>query len=109
MQIRYHLDESVSRAVAIGLRQRGIDVTTSIDAGLLGVSDEKQLEYASRHDRLAVTHDDDFLRFQAAGLSHAGIAYCHQRDRTIGQIVLSLANLWRTESAEDVRGRVVFL
>ena len=38
MPIRYHLDENVDHAVARGLQQRGIDVTTSTDVQLVGVS-----------------------------------------------------------------------
>ena len=46
MPIRYHLDENVDVAVAIGLRQRGIDVSVSREEALLGAEDEKQLEFA---------------------------------------------------------------
>lgn len=34
--IQFHLDEHMSKAIAIGLRRRGIDVTTTPEAGLLG-------------------------------------------------------------------------
>ena len=37
--IRFHLDETCRIALAKGLRLRGIDVTTTPDAGLLGVVD----------------------------------------------------------------------
>ena len=36
--IRLHLDENVDHAVAHGLRLRGIDVTTSTDADLIGAT-----------------------------------------------------------------------
>ena len=42
-RIRFHLDENVKSAVARELRRRGIDVTTTIEAGLLAQSDESQL------------------------------------------------------------------
>jgi predicted nuclease of predicted toxin-antitoxin system len=67
MEIKYHLDESVANAVANGLGHRGIDVTTSKAAGLIGASDLQQLDYAMKQDRVLVTHDDDFLRIHAAG------------------------------------------
>lgn len=38
--MRFHLDEHVDHAIARGLRNRGIEVTTATDAGLLGASDE---------------------------------------------------------------------
>jgi hypothetical protein len=44
--IRFHLDENCARAIAIGLRRHGIDVTTTPDAGLLGAIDEEQAAYA---------------------------------------------------------------
>ena len=109
MQIRYHLDESVSHAVAIGLQSRGIDVTTAADANLIGARDEAHLEFARNDGRVAVSHDSDFLRLAAAGAGHAGIAYCHQRNRTVGQIIAALVRLWRARSAEDISGQVVYL
>ena len=45
-KIKFHLDENVSNAIANGLRMRGIDVTTSPEAGLIGASDEQQLAFA---------------------------------------------------------------
>jgi Domain of unknown function (DUF5615) len=43
--IRFHLDENVDPAIAARLRRHGIDVTTTIDAGLLHVPDEDQVAY----------------------------------------------------------------
>ncbi|MBE5229008.1 MAG: DUF5615 family PIN-like protein [Microcystis sp. M54BS1] len=40
------LDERVSKAIAKGLRMRGIDVTISSEEGLIGASDQEQLAYA---------------------------------------------------------------
>ena len=53
--IRFHLDENVNPAIAVGLRKRGIDVTTSQEVGLLGVSDLEQLAYARREGRVILT------------------------------------------------------
>ena len=109
MEIKYHLDESVANAIANGLQHRGIDVTTSKAAGLIGASDPEQLDYARREGRVLVTHDDDFLRIHATGAEHAGIAYAHQKPLTIGQTVLALVALRRDESGESVAGHVKFL
>jgi Domain of unknown function (DUF5615) len=49
--IRYHLDESVDVAIADGLRRRGIDVTTSVEAGLLSAPDVEQLAWAASVNR----------------------------------------------------------
>jgi len=78
MTIRFHLDESVSTAIADPLRQRGIDVTTPIDASLIGVTDEAHLAFARQQHRVVVTHDVDYLRLHQSRAEHAGIVYCHQ-------------------------------
>ena len=46
-EIRYHLDEHMDTAIAVGLRRRGIDVATTIEAGLLRASDPKQIAFAT--------------------------------------------------------------
>lgn len=109
MQLKFHLDESIDHAVARGLQQRGVEATTTTAGGLVGATDDEQLEYALRHGAVLVTHDRDFLRMAAAGVEHSGIAYCPPAHRTIGQIVLRLVHLWRTTSAEEMRGRVEYL
>ena len=38
-KIKFHLDENVSNVIAEGLRRRGIDVTTTPQESLIGVSD----------------------------------------------------------------------
>ena len=43
--IRFHLDENCATAIAEGLRRRGVDVTTTPEAGLLGSGDDEQLAY----------------------------------------------------------------
>jgi hypothetical protein len=83
--IRFHLDEHVAHAVADGLRRLGIDVTTSTDANLLGASDAEQIAYGLAEGRIIFSQDDDLLALAAAGVRHAGLAYCHQTARSVGQ------------------------
>ena len=109
MQVRYHLDESVDPAVAIGLRRRGVDATTAADQGLLGATDQRQLDFAVADQRMLVTHDQDFLRITAAGATHHGIAYCPPQARSIGEIVRRLTQLWRDRQAEDFINHVEYL
>ena len=74
--IRFHLDENCTKAIAVGLRRRGIEVTTTPEAGLLGAIDEAHAAYSLSQGRIIFTQDRDFLRIYAAGVLHAGIAYC---------------------------------
>ena len=62
-----------------GLRQRGVDVLTVVEAGMLGASDEEHLKRALNEGRVIFTQDDDFLRLHAAGADHAGIVYAPQQ------------------------------
>ncbi|MBI5408066.1 MAG: DUF5615 family PIN-like protein [Nitrospirae bacterium] len=64
-KIIFYTNESVSVAAAEGLNRRDIKAITAKDAGNLGLSDEKQLEYASQNGLVIVTHDDDFLSLAA--------------------------------------------
>ena len=59
--IRFHLDEHVPYAIAEGLWRRGIDVTTTVDAGLRGATDDVHLAYALDRRRVIVTNNPDFL------------------------------------------------
>lgn len=88
--IKDHLDEHVPTAVADGLRRRGIDVTTTAEAGLISAEDAAHLAFANRQSRVVVTHDDDFLSRHSRGEPHCGIAYCHGNDRSIGEIIQEL-------------------
>jgi len=109
MVIRYHLDEHIHPGIAVGLRARGIDVTTTADANLGGADDEKHLSYSLGEQRVLVTNDDDFLSLHASGIAHAGIAYCHQDKYSIGVLLQMLMLLHACETTESMLKRVEFL
>jgi predicted nuclease of predicted toxin-antitoxin system len=108
--LRFHLDESVTLAIVAGLRQRGIDVTTPQNAQLLGAPDEEHLEHARHEDRVLITHDVDYLVLHGQlGIRHSGIAYCHQRKYSVGELLRSLQLLDACYEAHEMTGRVEFL
>jgi Domain of unknown function (DUF5615) len=72
-------------------------------------SDDKRLEFALSEGRTNVTHDEDFLVLAKEGAAHAGIAYCHQETRTIGQIIAALMLIRDCLTPEDMNGHVEFL
>ena len=59
--IRFHLDENSSKAIAVGLRHHGIEVTTTPEVGLIGATDEEQVAHARLQSRVIFTQDRDFL------------------------------------------------
>ena len=107
--IRFHLDEHVPHAIAEGLRRRGIDVTTTVEAGLRSTTDDVHLAYAVEQRRVIVTNDPDFLVLAQEDRPHMGIAYCDQGRRSIGEMIRRLVLLWERYPAEALRGRIVFL
>lgn len=107
--MRFHLDEHIAEAVANGLRQRGIDVTTTSEAKLIDSGDEDHLAHALREGRVIVTQDADFLRMHAAQQDHPGIVYFPQGSRTIGDVVRHLALMHDCLKQTDMHGQVEYL
>lgn len=107
--IRFHLDEHCSKALAEGLRRRGIDVITTLDAALQSARDDDHLAFARAEGRVVFTHDPDFLRLHAAQVPHAGLVYCHPQARTLGQIIRGLVLIWDVYEPEEMHNRVEYL
>ena len=103
------MDEHIARAVTNALRRRGVEAMTAAEAGLLGATDSEYLAYARKGGFVVVTHDDDFLRLHAAGDAHAGIVYCGQGSRSVGELIAGLALLHGVLEGADMEGRVEFL
>lgn len=106
--LRFHLDESINLAIAEGLHLRGIDCTTAREVGLLGASDAEQLAFATAHQRILVTTDEDFLAM-APRQPHAGMIYWHQERRSIGEVIRRLVRLWEQYTSEAMLNQVMFL
>ena len=109
VRIRFHLDENVDPAIADGLRRRGVDVTTELEAGLLGAEDGLHLDHGLKEQRVIVTHDDDFLSLAKKGSNHCGIAWRGMQTRSIGQILAALMLIHDCLSVEDMRNHIEFL
>ncbi|NJL39352.1 MAG: DUF5615 family PIN-like protein [Leptolyngbyaceae cyanobacterium RM2_2_4] len=108
-RIRFHLDENVDPAIALGLRRNGIDVTTSQENNLLAESDTVQLDFARSQSRILVTHDDDFLIMDSQGIEHSGIVYCQKNTKSVGYLIRMLILLYEVTKPEEMKGRVEYL
>jgi uncharacterized protein with PIN domain len=108
-EIRYYLDEHMDVAVAIGLRRRGIDVVTTVEANLIRASDPEQIKFAIAQQRVFVTRDRRILATSGHEVSHAGIVIARSGRSAIGPTVLALAHLHRTMTCEEMKGRVEYL
>jgi predicted nuclease of predicted toxin-antitoxin system len=107
-EVRYYTDEHVAYAVIRGLRQRGIDVLSVPDAGMMGASDATHLAFALDLGRVVFTQDADFLRLAASGVTHAGIVYAAQHT-SVGDIVHRLVLIHQVLTAEEMAMEIEFL
>ena len=108
-RVRFHLDEHVDSAVARALRGYGVDVTTTVEAGLRMATDDEQMAYVVRECRVLITHDADFLRLTAEHRDHPGIAFCDRSKRSVGDIIRSLLLIYEVLAPGEMVGRVEFL
>ena len=106
--IRFYTDEHVARAVIRGLRERGVDVLTVGDAGLLRASDQEHLERARQERRVLFTQDADFLRLHGEGVRHAGIVYA-QQGASVGDIIRGLMLVRQVLIVDEMENHVEFL
>ena len=106
--VKFYTDEHVAKAIARGLRQRGVDALTATEAKMLGAADEEHLQLALLEQRVTFTQDYDFLRLHAAGIDHAGIAYAPQ-GTSIGDIIRGLMLIYQVLDADEMRRHVEFL
>ncbi len=107
--IRYYLDQNMWGTVAVGLRQHGIDVLTTQEAGRCGLSDSDQLAFATAEGRVIVTFDVDYLALHNAGISHAGIVWCRLTKYTIGQLIALLVLVHAVYTADEMLNYVEYL
>src|SRR2546425_1015836 len=114
-QIRLYIDEDAAEhAVVTGLRARGIDVLTVLDAGMTSATDEEQLAYAASQDRTIYTLNvGDFCRLHAehfaAGTNHHGILVIPRQRYSIGEKIRRLIDHIDSVSAEEMHNRLDFL
>ena len=107
--MKFYLDEHIPKAVAEGLRRRGIDVLTVQEARRVGDPDRKLLAFAAMKRRVLVTFDDDFLALDAAGIPHAGIIFSQAGRRSVGELLESLALIANVIDPEEMRNHVEFI
>lgn len=107
-RIRYFTDEHIPKAVAKGLRERGVDAVTAAEAGTLRAQDRSVLDQLRAEGRVVITHDADYLRLHAAGVLHAGIVYAAP-DKSIGEIIRGALLIAEVLDGDAMTNHVEFL
>ena len=101
-------------ALVMGLRKRGVDILTALEAGTTKATDEQQLAFAAAQGRAIYSFNvGDSCRLHSEWLveprSHAGIALARQQQFSVGEQMRRLVRLIGTLSQEDMRNRLEFL
>jgi hypothetical protein len=111
--IQLYADENVDDRIIRGLRLRGIDIATAIEAGMIGKSDSDQLSHAYLNGRVLLTSDQDFLeihpRWIREGRQHAGIIYYSQYRFTVGTCIWGVKLIVDLLSQEEMQNHLEFL
>lgn len=115
MTIRLYLDEdSMRQALVQGLRARGVDVMTALEADMINRTDEEHLDYATAQGRVLYSFNvGDFYHlhtaFMGRGKSHAGMILLRQQRYSVGEQMRRLLKLMTAHSTEEMRNHVEFL
>jgi predicted nuclease of predicted toxin-antitoxin system len=106
--IKFFLDEHIPKAVAKGLRSRGIEVLTCKESDRLTTSDVSHLQFCKNEGFVIVTADNDFLTLHSEGNQHVGIAFA-TRPLTLGQYINALLLIHEVLEDIDMINHVEFL
>ena len=102
-------DEHIDYDIIAGLAQQGIDAVSAQQMGLDATDDAVILVEARQLDRVIYTGDDDYLRFNNAGVPHSGIFYHHPLKYSIGGAIRAVELACQVLTPEEMRNRVEFL
>ena len=90
---------------AVWRQEPAIDIQTAHEAGLRGLSDPEVLVYATREDRLLVSHDlttmpHHFAAFILSGETSAGVLILRQQ-LSILQALNEILKIWRKDDTSQ--------
>jgi hypothetical protein len=114
-EVRLYMDEDAGEnAVVQGLRARGFDVLTTIQANHCGATDRDQLAFAIQQRRSIYTFNvGDFARLHrehlVRGVQHSGIIVLPDQRCSVGEKIRRLAAFITRVSSEKMMNRMEYL
>ncbi len=112
MPVSLYFDHNINRAIAQGLRRRGVDVLTAAEDGAHRLPDDKLLDRATALGRVLVSADTDFIeeahRRQTNGVPFSGVVIGRQ-GLPIGLCVEQLELIAKVSEPDDFSDTLVFL
>lgn len=109
MALRFLLDEDTERQLAWKLSKAGHDVerVVNVDALGAGANDCEVRDYASRTDRIIVTHDKDYI--EAPPDTHAGVFYGANQRLSAHRLYTIIQTVEDAHSSPAAFSPVIFL
>ena len=114
-EIIWYLDEDViERSLIQALRNSKINIITTPETNNLGSTDEEQLRWANKNQRVIYTYNvGDFCRlhkkFIHKNINHSGILLGKQKRYSIGEQLQGILNLMSQSSSEEMKNKLFFL
>jgi hypothetical protein len=112
VRLSFYFDHNMNRAIASGLRSRGVDVLLASEDGNARLDDESLLERATSLGRVLVSEDKDFMaittRWLLAGKHFAGVIRA-PKHLPIGRVIADLELIAGVLDAEEFVNRVEHL
>lgn len=113
MTLRFYFDQHIPRAIADGLRRRGIDVLRTQDEGTEAWKDEDLFVRAAELGPILVTQDPDHIaianRWLAEGRTFPGLVKVTNPRRDIGGVIEDLQLIAEGYSAEEVSTSILYV
>lgn len=111
MQIQFYFDEHMSRTVAEGIIQHGIEVILAVDVDMIQKDDDTEhLQYATENSLVMVTFDRPFAGRTMQRSDHSGLICVSESLRSdVGGQVRVLSEFAASHTTEMVNGLVFWL
>ena len=114
-ELRLYVDEDAGeKTVVHGLRARGVDILTTIEANRCGTTDAEQLAFAIQQGRSIYTFNvGDFAMLHCEhlqqGIDHSGIVVVPDQRCSVGEKIRRLAGFLSKVTAEEMVNRMEYL
>lgn len=113
MSLTFYLDENMPRAIAVGLRLRGIDVLTAQEDNRRRTNDSILLDRAGSLGRVMVSFDTDMLAIgvhrQRESIPFSGVIFAHSAQISVGDLLRELELIAKVGELEDMADTILYL
>lgn len=111
-KIKLYIDEDLTDRLAVALRSRGYDAVSAHEVNMRGKTDEVQLEYATKHNRVILTRNvKHFINLQREyyknGLSHNGIIVTNYLP--LKELIRRITKFFNEKHQTEMKNRVDWL